>query len=98
MSRNVARIGIDGVDGGGILIPPPSQTSVFSDNKPIALAHQLLMSHFPCPLPGGEIHCIAFMVTSSTTVFVNNKGMIRKADMASCGHFIISGSSTVFAS
>jgi len=95
MSSNIARVNQDTANG--LLITPPVQKTVFIINKLIAIEKQLVESHYPCGEPGGDAHCAASIITYSKTVFVNNKGVVRKGDVASCGHFVISGSSSVFA-
>ena len=95
MSNPIARINKDSCVGP--LITPPKQYTVFCNNYPIAILQQSIKSHYPCGEPDGTPHCAAFIVISSKTVFVNNKGVVRKNDVASCGHIVSSGSNNVFA-
>lgn len=95
MGKAIARINKDIC--GGKLITPPNQSTVFCNNYPIAILGQAVNPHYPCGQPGGTPHCNATIIISSKTVFINNKGVVRKGDSASCGHSVSSGSGNVFA-
>jgi uncharacterized Zn-binding protein involved in type VI secretion len=69
--------------GGGSLIP--SQNFCTIDNKFIIIDGDSVDPHPPCGTPGGSAHCSATIVTASNVVFVNNKGVCRKEDIATCG-------------
>ena len=97
MSNPIARVNIDMVVNGGVLIPPPEQHTVFANNYPIAVIHQLVAPHPPCGLPGEEEHCHSIVLTVSQTVFVKNQGVARKGDYTLCTHGIVTGSDNVFA-
>ena len=97
MSQPIARLS-DSTENAGMLTTPPRQLTVFAGNLPIAVISQSVTSHYPCGQPGGSPHCNAVIVTSSKTVFVNNKGVVKKKDIASCGHKVITGLISVFAS
>lgn len=87
--------------GGVYLIDPPEQFEddfdfCFIDGDAIAIEDQLVVSHFPCGLPGGEPHCAATMSNKSDYVFIAEQGVVRKGDDASCGHTVATGSDIVF--
>lgn len=97
MGKAIARTGKDyvGLTGGKLSTPRP--TNVYANNKMISIRGQFVTPHFPCGIPGGEVHCVAFIVTSSSNIYVNNKGVVRIKDTASCGDKIITGSGNVYA-
>ena len=88
--------------GGGYLTNPDKQYNnqsdfCFAENYAIAIDGQSVEAHFPCGQTGGNLHCIASMVDKSDIVFINNKGVIKEGDVATCGH-TATGSTTVFVS
>ena len=64
--------------------------NVFVNNKPVVRIGDAIMGH------GRPPHTAPVMVGGSGTVKVNNIGVSRAGDPASCGH-TISGSSNVYA-
>ncbi len=80
---------------GGVLINPPYQDTehlqdfCFCEGLPIAVDGQAVTSHGLSP------HNTAVMLTSSDVVFINNSGVIRAGDIATCGD-TATGSIVVF--
>ena len=77
---------------GGGLIVGGGQTSVNADGKRVSVKGDLVASHSPCPDPPS--HCAATMSTSSSSVNIGGKGIVRSGDLATCLHSS-TGSSTV---
>jgi uncharacterized Zn-binding protein involved in type VI secretion len=62
-----------------------SSSNVFAHGKKIALIGDAVTPH-----SGGGAHNSAIMITGSSKVFVNGRGVVRSGDVASCGHTVIS--------
>ena len=78
---------------GGII--NPSQNWCFVEGYPIARKGDSVAAHAPCDQYHPQ-HCSAIMSEGSQYVFVDNIGVCRQGDKASCGH-IADGSSYIFA-
>ena len=83
----IARVTQDSAVGliTGVLAP-----NVFINGKPIALRGATVTPH------GVGSHSNSILDGSSLTLYVNGIPVCREGDLASCGHPITSGSSTVF--
>lgn len=83
----IARVGID-TAGGTIL--GGGQSSVYVNGALAAVIGDAVTSH------GLPPHASATMVEGSSSVFINNIGVCRAGDAASCGD-VATGSSDTFA-
>jgi len=90
MPRGVTRESLD-TCAGTVLTPP--QTTVFANQKLVAVIETPIAAHSPCPKP--YIHCVAKMSSGSDDVFAENKKVCRRDDSCSCGHSS-TGSEDVF--
>lgn len=83
----IARVNQDSAGG---LITGNLAPTVFINGKPIAVRGATVQSH------GLGSHASPVLDGSSLVVFANGIPICRIGDLASCGHPITSGSSTVF--
>jgi uncharacterized Zn-binding protein involved in type VI secretion len=72
--------------GGSIL--GPGASTVLVNGSPVSVAFDAVAGH------GDPPHSAPKMVTYSSKVYANGKGIVRETDSASCGH-PASGSSNV---
>lgn len=82
------RVGRDFAGGPVIGVRAPS---VFIEGSNAACRLASVLPH------GKPPHSGAVMVGASSTVFCEGKALCRSGDIASCGHSLSPGSSTVFA-
>lgn len=85
----MAGICVDGDNAGGTIIG--SSTNVFAHGRRIALIGDTVTPH------GRPPHNSAVIVSSSSRVLVNGKGVVRSGDLASCGHTASSSISDISA-
>jgi uncharacterized Zn-binding protein involved in type VI secretion len=90
MPKNVGRVGVDAVDGTGILITP-LVPNVWVNGEPIAVAGTKVVPH----LSGQHKNPANVMMTGSPNVFAGGKPVCGTTDLATCGGFLKS-TSTVF--
>lgn len=74
----IARVNLDTAGG---LITGGGQTTVYVNGYLAAVIGDSVASHDP-----GGIHNSSTMIEGSATVFINNIGVCRAGDSASCGH------------
>lgn len=75
--------------GSGVILGPGAPT-VKVDNKTVSVVGDLVAGH------GDSPHNAPLIVTGSSTVFANGKPVVRETvDFATCGHPVVSGSSSV---
>jgi uncharacterized Zn-binding protein involved in type VI secretion len=84
----IARIGID--TAGGIIVSNVASCNVYINGAQAVLAGATIAPH------GDSPHSNAKMTGSSGSVFVNGLGVVRRGDVASCGH-VATGSGTISA-
>ena len=82
----VSRVGRDAAKG---TILGPGASTVFTEGSRTSLLGDKVAPH------GKPPHSSPTIAKSSTTVFAQGKGVVRKGDTATCGH-ATTGSSTVF--
>lgn len=94
MSRQMHRIGDSNTGGGRITVTP--QSTVFANNRLVAVNGSVGTSHPPCPKPA--IHCAGAWRTTggSPNVFINNIPVNRIGDPDTCGHSRAAGSENVY--
>lgn len=80
----VARVGVDTVGGG--LITGPGEPSTKTNGATVSVLGDAIAPHGPPP------HDSATIITASGTVNAGGLGVVRKGDLASCGHTVDSGS------
>lgn len=88
----VARVGIDKTGlSPEALITGGGQSKVYCNGYLVAVFGDNVAPH----TVGKSTH-IATLNSSSNKMFVNGKGVCRLNDTATCGHYIITGSSDTF--
>lgn len=89
----IQRMGDSNNAGGAINSIP--QSTVYVNNKLVAVSGSIGTSHAPCPIPP---HCAGQWqtVATQTTTFVENKLVVVDNDTDTCGHTRINGSADSF--
>lgn len=82
---------LNDANSGGSNIVSAVASTVFINGLPAAL----LGSVNSCHPPGGN-HSSPSIVTASSTVVVEGRGLARLGDSLSCGHSIVQASTNVF--
>lgn len=90
MPKNVGRVGVDAVDGIGILMTP-LVPNVWVNGEPIAVQGTKVAPH----LTGQHKNPLNAMVSASPNVFAGGRPVCGTTDLATCGGALVS-TSTVF--
>jgi len=92
MGMLAVRMG-DTNDGGGAIITT-LQSTVLINGQLASVVGSAITPHVSCPIP--PTHCVATVVTGSSTVFISGIPAVRVNDNDSCSHKRVTGSSNVF--
>lgn len=79
----IVRVGDTNAAGGIAMAPRPT---VLSSMRPIAAFASPVTPHPCCGVPGCEIHCVAVVTTTGTTVFAEGLPVHKVMDIDTCGH------------